>query len=104
MKRRLENTALPLAVLADTEFVYGDPVVLEPGDLLALLTDGVEEALSPTDEMFGIDRALDLLSAHRDKTARELIEILYRAVREFSGQKELFDDVTAVIVKVQVGD
>lgn len=100
VKRRLENTALPLAVSAETEFVEGDPVTLEPGDMIVLLSDGVQEAFSPTDELFGIARALKLLRAHRRKTARQLIEILYRAIREFAGGRELQDDMTAVIVRV----
>lgn len=100
VKRRLENTALPLAVSAETTFVEGEPVVLEPGDMIVLLTDGVYEAFSPTDELFGMDRTLELLRAHRRKSARQLIEILYGAVGEFAGGRELQDDITAVVIKV----
>lgn len=99
VKRRLDNTALPLAVAAEAEFAEGEPVVLESGDMIVLLTDGVQEAFSPTDELFGIDRALQLLRANRDKTARQMIEMLHVAVREFAGEKELLDDMTAVIIK-----
>lgn len=100
VKRRLENTALPLAVSAETKFVEGEPVALEPGDMIVLLTDGVHEAFSPRDELFGMDRTLELLRAHRRKSARQLIEMLYGAVREFAGGRELQDDITAVIIKV----
>ncbi|HYW79305.1 MAG TPA: SpoIIE family protein phosphatase, partial [Thermoguttaceae bacterium] len=44
VKRRLESTSLPLAVMPDIEFPACDPIHLESGDMILLLTDGFHEA------------------------------------------------------------
>ncbi len=104
VKARLESTAFPLGVLPDTEFPAGDPIQLQPGDLVLLLTDGMLEARSPEDVCFGVQRVLETARANRDRTAAEIIESLYQAVRVFSQREKPHDDVTAVVIKVQDAD
>ena len=41
----------------------------------------------------------ELVHRHRDASAAELIDILYREVVEFSGGTPQGDDLTAVIIK-----
>jgi serine phosphatase RsbU (regulator of sigma subunit)/pSer/pThr/pTyr-binding forkhead associated (FHA) protein len=51
----VEESGWPLGV--DPNTVYGQcEIELEPGDILALYTDGVNESLNLTGEMYGIDR------------------------------------------------
>ena len=50
---QLKRTGIPLGVWADTEYTVSEDFPLEPGDLLALMTDGVEESASEDGEMFG---------------------------------------------------
>jgi PAS domain S-box-containing protein len=100
VKAELDSTSLPLAVLPDTTVPKADPVQLESGDTVVILTDGVMEARSANEESFGSRRALDVIRAHRDRTSREIIDRLYRAVCEFTGGDTLWDDVTAMVVKV----
>jgi sigma-B regulation protein RsbU (phosphoserine phosphatase) len=96
----LESTAIPLAVSAEADFPMGESVVLDPGDLVFLLTDGIIEAESPDGPMFGIERALDTVRKNLREPAQRIIERLYEAVREFSRPRRQDDDVTAVIIKV----
>ncbi len=100
MKTRLESTGLPLAVLPDTVFVVSESVSLVPGDVVILITDGVLEAWSPDEEMFGRERFLETVSNHVDKKASEIIGGLYRAICEFSQRESPLDDITVVVVKV----
>jgi len=104
VKAELSSTSLPLAVFPDTTVPQADPVHLEPGETIVLLTDGVIEARSASEESFGSRRALDVIRAHQDRTSREIIDRLYRAASEFTGSERLWDDVTAVIVKVAPRD
>ena len=67
LKSELASTAFLLGVLPDAEFIPKDYGVLEPGDLLLLLTDGVLEAPSPDGIPFGVDRALGVV---RDSSRR----------------------------------
>jgi PAS domain S-box-containing protein len=103
VKSSLESTAAPLGLLTQEQFVSAGPVLLEPGDLLLLITDGVLEAISPEEEPFGIERMLQVVRKHRHQTSREIIEQLYQAVIGFSQTEKPLDDVTAVVVKVGAG-
>ena len=65
-----------------------------------LLTDGVLEATCSEGELFGIERALEVVRENSERTSEEIVGSLYRAIREFSGQEEPTDDNTVVVVKV----
>ena len=58
------STAPPLAVSpASEEFPAAAPVILAPGDIVVLLTDGIQEEMSPQGEPFGTDRMLEVVRA-----------------------------------------
>ena len=99
LKAVLASTAIVLGVLPDAKFPLKDYGVLEPGDLLLLLTDGVLEAFSPDGVPFGADRALAVVRDHRDDSACDIVDVLYREVLAFSQRSLPYDDLTAVIVK-----
>ena len=101
VKARLESTAPPLAISPATEFPAADPITLDPGDIVVLLTDGIQEAMSPAEEQFGTDRVLEVVRAHRTRKAAQIVESLYRAVCEFSQREKPADDVTAIVIKVE---
>ena len=84
------------------EFPTGPPTTLEPGELVLLLTDGVVEAISPDRELFGVERLLGLVRAHQQEAPGAILDALFHAVGDFSGQ-QLRDDITAVIIKAEGG-
>ena len=75
------------------------PVLLEPGDVLALFTDGIAEAESPGGVPFGAGRARGVIVAHGQATAGAIVEGLSTAIRSFLGGTAQRDDVTMVICK-----
>ena len=95
----LKRSGIPLGLKPDTLYPPGNGVKLERGDTVLLLTDGIDEAMSPDNTIFGIERALEIVRTHRSKTARELVETLYAGVRRFSQNTPQQDDVTAVVIK-----
>ena len=99
--KKLDSTALPLGVEQDTVVPLGQSSILEPGQLLVLLTDGIAEAMAPDGSFFGTRRALAIVHAHRTKPAAEILDLLYREVQEFCRPYIHHDDVTAVLLKVQ---
>jgi len=100
VKAELTSTGIPLAILPDREYPQGDPVHLETGDVVVLLTDGVLEAESPADDLFGEERALAVVRGCVDRTADEIIMEIIRAVDEFRDGGPQDDDITAVVIKV----
>lgn len=102
IKAQIGSTSLPLAVLPGAEFPACDPITLEPGDAMLLFTDGIPEARSPAGAQFGVARMLDVVAANRQRPAQEIIEAIYRAVRDFCWPGEPIDDVTAIVINVLV--
>jgi sigma-B regulation protein RsbU (phosphoserine phosphatase) len=70
-------------------------IVIDPGDLLALFSDGVTEAMRGEDE-FGEARFIEELSACRDRPATVVVETILASVQQFSGGTQS-DDLTLVV-------
>lgn len=96
--RRLDIGGTILGPLEDSVFDRGFAFI-DPGDLLLLYTDGIPEARSPDGEMFGAERLEELVSSNRQRQAAEIIDLIYRAIREFTGTDTLEDDATAVVIR-----
>ncbi len=73
-------------------------VVLNRGDLLAVFSDGVTEALNLDGEEFGESRVREVLVAARRRPVPEIIERLIGEVRAFNGGEQS-DDLTLVVVR-----
>ncbi len=100
VKRTLDSTDIPLGFLQERAFGCSETISLEPGDILALLTDGITDAARPDQNLFGVERALDFIREHRHQSAREIVDGLYQEVRAFSNGMPQIDDITAVICKI----
>ncbi|MBR90753.1 MAG: hypothetical protein CMO66_05735 [Verrucomicrobiales bacterium] len=99
VKRELRRTGIPLGMRPDAHYEASEPMQLEPGDLLALMTDGVEESLSPDQELFGGERVLGLLRENQGRPAKELVDALHRAARVHIAGHDQPDDYTTIILK-----
>jgi PAS domain S-box-containing protein len=100
VKLVLNSTNLPLGLDPTGDFSNGPPITLDPGDLVFLLSDGIVEAPSANGSPFNLDRAIEVVRAHRHHPPGELVAALLDQVREWS-QSALADDMTAVVIKVQ---
>lgn len=100
VKAVLKRTGVPLGIRADTVYPSGPAVQLAAGDLVLLLTDGIDEAMAPDDSIFGLERTLAVVRANRERPAREVIEALYEEVQRFTRNAPQGDDATAVVVRV----
>jgi phosphoserine phosphatase RsbU/P len=99
VKRILDSIDIPLGFLPDHKFSCSEPFILEPGEILALLTDGITEAEKPDQEPFGAERALAFIQEHRADSAHEIAAKLFHAVRDYSDGMPQVDDITVVICK-----
>ena len=100
IKNQLKRTGFPLGIKPDVAYPRGSATSLSADDILLLLTDGIEEAMSPEETIFGAERILEVVRANRDRSAREIADALYAAVRQFAQNTPQLDDVTAVVIKV----
>jgi serine phosphatase RsbU (regulator of sigma subunit) len=100
VRHHLLATGFALGMEHGERFNPGPLVQLAAGDLVLLLTDGILEAGTPPWRMFGEERALDHVRAHRHESARAIVEGLYAEVRRWEGAQAQGDDITAVVIKV----
>jgi phosphoserine phosphatase RsbU/P len=94
----LPTTGLPVGLFARADYEEGR-VVLQSGDLLLLYSDGVSEANNTAEEEFGMDRMVEVLRAHREERAAEIVEHMVRRIDEFAGVAPQFDDITLMALK-----
>ncbi len=67
---------------------------MEPGDVLYVYTDGVPESINTSEEQYGTDRMLDILSANTGTSVAELLADVKEDMDVFVGEAEQFDDIT----------
>jgi phosphoserine phosphatase RsbU/P len=99
LKSEMGSTALPLGLFADAQFPSGADVMLDAGDLVLFMTDGVLEAESSGGILFDSERALEVVRANRQRTAGEIIAALHDAVCHHIGRTTFTDDLTIVVIK-----
>jgi phosphoserine phosphatase RsbU/P len=95
----LSNGGLPLGIKADAPYESG-MVVLEPGDWLAIFTDGLVEAMNRTGEEYEERRVLNVLNAGTSATPDEMLRRMMSDLDAFVGETPQHDDVTCMLVKV----
>ena len=95
---------MPLGIDKRTEYSISPPLLLTPGDLLLLYTDGIVEAKSPEGRVFGVDRMLDLVRVHRHDPPEDILGYLFDALAHFSQRLAPQDDMTAVLLRVESSD
>ncbi len=100
IKARLKRTGRPFGKQGKNPYPTGESIALSSGDILLMLTDGIDEAMRPDGECFGLDRAAEVLKQNRTRSARELVETLCQAARDFAAPEPQADDLTVLIVKV----
>lgn len=88
----------PLGVLQSK---YEEIVLrLQPGDVVALCSDGVEESRNSQGEALGADRIRQVLRRAAPGSAAEIAQALLEATERFAVTAEPSDDRTVVVLKV----
>jgi phosphoserine phosphatase RsbU/P len=70
-----------------------------PGDLLAIYSDGVTEAVNAAGEEFGEERLIQTLKRHQNEPAAAIVDRVNADVAEFAAGAPQADDITLVIAK-----
>lgn len=76
-----------------------EEIQLRPGDLLAVYSDGVSEALNPEGEEYGDKRLENAIAPNWLEPSDAVLQALLASVRTFAQGAPQNDDVTAVIVR-----
>jgi sigma-B regulation protein RsbU (phosphoserine phosphatase) len=86
----------PLGAMSEPSYAASRHA-LEPGDVVLLYTDGLDEAHSPEGELFGVERVRAALADAA--SAQEAIAALREALAAFVGNEPQSDDLTLLAVQ-----
>jgi PAS domain S-box-containing protein len=100
VKATLNSTGLPLGMINDAEYETGERIPLEPDDTVIFLTDGVTESQAHNDRFLPSEDILELVRTHRQETARQIVDRIHGATRDFGEGLPQNDDITIVVCKV----
>jgi sigma-B regulation protein RsbU (phosphoserine phosphatase) len=89
----------PLGMFWDREYTSSGRIEMAPGDLLVLLTDGITENLDERDRLFGMERVLEVIRAHRQEPAEQILQHVCQAARDFSAPHPQADDMAIVLCR-----
>ena len=96
--KTLNNTGMPLGI--DEENDWGqDEVMISPGEMLLLYTDGVTDAQNNAGEFIDRRIILNTFQQNIGKTVQEVQQGILDKVHHFVGDAPRFDDLTLVILE-----
>lgn len=95
---QLESQGMPLALFPEQPH-GGASLHLEPGDLLAIFTDGITEAAPVDGEDFDLTGLEGVLNRHARAPLPELITRISEALHEHTQGGPLADDRTLVLIR-----
>ena len=72
---------------------------MRKGSVLVLYSDGIIEREKSDEEQFGIQRLKELVIANQDKSAEEIVGLVFKTVYNFGNRVSWEDDATLVVMK-----
>ncbi len=104
--QRQDKGAIALGVIDGSQYL-NVPVQLDRGDCMVLYTDGITEAFSPQDEMYGeeglVQTIKQVMAKYDAPSASEILTAIDDAVKEFVDDGDLADDLTLLVICRKMG-
>jgi phosphoserine phosphatase len=95
----LRSSTQPLGIMAGLPIGEAQALDLAPGDIVALITDGIYEFEDPSHEQFGRDRLAEVIRRHQDEPMAGLIERIVEGTESFARGAPQNDDMTILLVR-----
>jgi sigma-B regulation protein RsbU (phosphoserine phosphatase) len=100
--RVLDACGFPIGLFVDA--TYDEfTVELGPGDRLYFCSDGVTDAMSAEEEVFGADRLLQVVDTTRSGTLQESVSAISATVARWSGEHRPQDDLSVLALELDGG-
>lgn len=91
-------STFPLGYMNQTQLGPAAEIIMQPGDILGLISDGIYEYENASGEQFGEERLASIVSAHGAGDMPALVKEILKATREHGGPVPQADDITIVLV------
>lgn len=92
-------TTFPLGYMPQSDLQPPVTSVLEPGDVLGLISDGIYEYENEHGAQFGRQGVIRVLDDNPDASAQALVDKIMTAAREHGGTAPQADDITIVLAR-----
>jgi sigma-B regulation protein RsbU (phosphoserine phosphatase) len=99
----LKATGLILGALPEIN-LHRSYAHMQPGAVLVLYSDGILERENDQEEAFNIRRLKKLVQKHQEKSAPEILEMVFEKVYEYGNRRKWEDDCTVVVIKRVAGN
>lgn len=73
---------------------------VEPGDIIALFTDGIPEAQNCDGDFFGCMRIWEVIAERCEDPPDAIASAIFNALKVFTGTTALEDDTTLIVIKI----
>ena len=91
---------LPVGLMPGVQFRQ-HIIRVAPGDQIVCVSDGIVEAQTTEDELWGEDRLEAILLENLNAPAKQLAQRVLAAADQFAGHTEQFDDMTIIALNVR---
>lgn len=95
---QLSHSGMVMGIFPSTEYKLME-TRLEPGDMLALFSDGVTEACTEGGKEFGEAGLAEFLAERKSEPCADIVNALVEHVRGWGGQASFADDFTIVLLR-----
>ena len=95
----LDSTTRPLGMLGGLPVGETRSLILQPGDLFLVATDGIFECENPEEESFDEDRVAQVVAAQAAQPVSRIVDQLVEALDRFANGTAQADDMTIVVLR-----
>jgi phosphoserine phosphatase RsbU/P len=94
----LEAVVPPINILSELPDEPPDPMQLQSGGMLAVMSDGIFESFSPTRELFGVERVMESLLQTQTESAEKATHCLLKSIVDWQQHDQPTDDQTIILL------
>jgi sigma-B regulation protein RsbU (phosphoserine phosphatase) len=96
----LKGAGVALGVDAGFNYMENQKTGITDGQIIAVGTDGIWEAINRQGNMFGKDRFRDIIRRHARLGAGDILNAVYGELNQFTEGQKFEDDITLVVIKI----
>jgi serine phosphatase RsbU (regulator of sigma subunit) len=89
----------PFGISEAIDTTVSPPVDMKPGDIFAVISDGIFEAADAQKDQFGVQRACEVIRTNKNSPAKDILVAIRETVNEFTHDAPPDDDRTIIIIK-----
>lgn len=92
------SKGMPLGSVLDYPYIE-HTLVVEPGDTLVMMSDGLTESLNSVRDMLGTERVITCLRQHATESPERILAAFQNLIRDWSGDGPSIDDISLVTIR-----